>query len=385
MTTGLSTAPTAALATARGPIVPLVSLSRRHAEVARELHEAFARVVRRSTFVLGEEVERFESEFAAAVGVRECVGVASGMAALTLSMRAAGIGPGDEVIVPAHTFIASALAIVHAGATPVFCDVEAGTGLIDPAAAAAVVSRRTAAILAVHLYGQACEMDALRALADRHGLIVLEDAAQAHGATYRGRAVGSLGAAAAFSFYPSKNLGALGDAGAICTDDRDLADRARCLRHVGQRRRGEHVMVGYNERLDGLQAAFLSALLPRLGAGNRARREHAAHYRDGLAADVLLAERDHTPCVYHLFPVRSAERGRVRMRLAELGIETGVHYAPAAHRHPAWDGVLAPLRGEAPEAEAWAREELSLPMFAELEPSEVERVIAACVELGVGV
>jgi dTDP-3-amino-3,4,6-trideoxy-alpha-D-glucose transaminase len=370
--------PAAALATAPHRLVPLVDLDRQHAALARELEIAFDRVVRRSAFVLGEEVERFEAEFAATCGVRDCVGVASGMAALSIALQAAGIGRGDEVIVPGHTFIASALAVVHAGATPIFCDVEDGTGLIDPASAAAVVGERTAAILAVHLYGQACEMDALHALARRHGLLIFEDAAQAHGATYRGRTVGSLGTAAGFSFYPSKNLGALGDAGAICTDDRELAERARRLRHVGQRRRGEHVDVGYNERLDGLQAALLSVKLPHLGAGNRARREHAATYRDGLGALRLLEERDHTPCVYHLFPVRSRHRDDARFALAAHGIDTGVHYAPAAFAHPAWEGVLPPLRVELPVAEAWAREELSLPMFPELEPREVDRVVAAC-------
>src|SRR6185437_2835660 len=188
---------------------------------------------------------------------RHCVGVASGTAALSLMLEAYGIGPGDEVIVPAHTFIASALAVAHVGATPVLCDVLDGTGLIDPAAARASVGPRTAAILAVHLYGQACDMDAIHSFAGPRGLLVLEDAAQAHGATYHGRRVGSLGDAAAFSFYPSKNLGALGDGGAICTDDDVLAGRLRRLRNLGQRAKGEHVELGYNERLDGLQAALL--------------------------------------------------------------------------------------------------------------------------------
>src|SRR5439155_913049 len=180
-------------------------------------------------------------------------------------LQAAGIGPGDEVIVPAHTFIASALGPLHAGATPVACDVEDGTGLLDPEAAAAVIGPRTAAIVAVHLYGQACDMDALGALARRHGLLLVEDAAQAHGACWRGRPVGSLGDAACFSFYPSKNLGALGDGGAICTGDDELADAAARLRHVGQRSKGEHVVAGFNERLDALQAALLRVKLPHLG------------------------------------------------------------------------------------------------------------------------
>jgi len=362
-------------------VVPFVALQRQHAALGHQLAEAFDRVVNDSAFVLGDEVARFEAEFAAACGVAECVGVASGTAALTVAMKAAGIGPGDEVIVPAHTFIASVLGVLHTGATPVFCDVEQGTGLIDPDSAAAVLTQRTAAILAVHLYGQASEMDALCALGRRHGVLVVEDAAQAHGATYCGRSVGALGTVAAFSFYPTKNLGALGDAGAVCTDDAEIARRARRLRDLGQRRKGEHVEVGFNERLDGLQAAFLRAKLPHLDTANRARREHAAAYRHGLTGFRLLEERDHTPSVNHLFPVRVNDRDAARAHLAARGIETGVHYTPAAHEHPAWDAVLPPPRIELPAACAWAREELSLPMFAELRPAEIERVIEACTEL----
>jgi dTDP-3-amino-3,4,6-trideoxy-alpha-D-glucose transaminase len=361
--------------------VPFMALERQHAALGRELTAAFERVARRSTFVLGVEVERFEHEFAAACGVACCVGVASGTAALTLAMKAAGIGPGDEVIVPAHTFIASVLAVVHAGATPVFCDVEPGTGLIDPTSAAAAVTERTAAVLAVHLYGQACEMDALGELARHRGLLVVEDAAQAHGAGYRGRCVGSLGTVAAFSFYPSKNLGALGDAGAICTDDPEIARRARQLRHLGQRRKNEHVEVGYNERLDGLQAAFLRAKLPHLDDFNRARRACAELYRDGLRAVRLLEERDHTPSVNHVFPMRVARRDLARAHLAARGIETAIHYPTAAHCHPAWEGVLAAPRMDLPAASAWAREELSLPMFPELREQEIEWVLDACADL----
>jgi dTDP-4-amino-4,6-dideoxygalactose transaminase len=363
------------------PGVPFVALERQHEAVRHDLAAAFDRVVASSGFVLSDEVDRFESEFAAACDVGACVGVASGTAAVALALKAACVGPGDEVIVPALTFIASALGVLHAGATPVFCDVEPDTALIDASSAAAVVTPRTAAIVAVHLYGQACEMDAVRALGRRHGLLVVEDAAQAHGATYRGRPVGSLGTVAAFSFYPTKNLGALGDAGAVCTDDPEIARRARRLRNLGQRRKGEHVDVGYNERLDGLQAAFLRAKIPHLDDMNRARREHAAEYRRGLGNVPglrLLEERDHTPSVNHLFPVRVDDRDAVRACLSELGIATGVHYAPAAHEHPAWSEVLAPPPMELPVACAWARDELSLPMFAELRPHEIERVVTAC-------
>jgi dTDP-3-amino-3,4,6-trideoxy-alpha-D-glucose transaminase len=357
--------------------VRFVTLDRQHETLEYELKETFARVLAASAFTLGTEVEEFETEFAAYCGVEHCVGVASGTAALSLILTASGIGPGDEVIVPAHTFIASALGVAHAGATPVLCDVQADTGLIDPKSVAELIGPRTAAIIAVHLYGQACDMDALADLAAPHGILVFEDAAQAHGARYRARPVGSLGAAAGFSFYPSKNLGALGDGGAICTDDAGLAQRVRQLRNLGQRRKGEHVEVGFNERLDGLQAALLRVKLPHLDAWNAARREHAAAYRERLPDYVrVLGERDFSPCVYHLFPVRLANRDNVGAALAELNIETGVHYGTAMHRHPAWEGQ--PMRhGEVPEAEAWAAEELSLPMHPDLEPAEIELVADA--------
>jgi dTDP-4-amino-4,6-dideoxygalactose transaminase len=331
-------------------------------------------------FILGVEVEAFELEFAAYCEARECVGVASGTAALALALIAAGIGRGDEVVVPGHTFIASALAVMHAGATPVFCDVDRATGLLDPESAGAAIGPRTAAIVAVHLYGQACEMERISALARLHGLFVLEDAAQAHGATCDGSRVGSLGDAAAFSFYPSKNLGALGDGGAVCTQDAGLAARLRELRDLGRRGKGEHVGVGYNERLDGLQAALLRVKLAHLDGWNAARRRHAAHLRAELPPELtLLGERPETPCVYHLFPVRHAERDRVVGLLRQRGIRVGLHYSTAAHRHPAFDQLPARSRPlELPESEAWAREELSLPMCAELTDAELERVVAAC-------
>jgi dTDP-3-amino-3,4,6-trideoxy-alpha-D-glucose transaminase len=363
--------------------VPFVALERAHAALAEELRAAFDRVARRSSFILGEEVERFEGEFAEFCSVEHCVGVASGTAALTIALIAAGIGAGDDVIVPAHTFIASALAVVHAGATPVFCDVERDTGLIDPDSAAAVVGPNTAAILPVHLYGQACDMDAVCALARRHGLLVLEDAAQAHGATHRGRPAGGLGDAAAFSFYPSKNLGALGDGGAICTRDGQLAERARRIRDLGQRSKGDHVELGFNERLDGLQAALLRVKLPHLADGNRARRRHAGLYRDALADEILLTERPETPSVYHVFPILVRDRDELAASLAHAGISTGVHYGLAASDHPVWRGVDH-SGSELDTARHWAAHELSLPMFPELEDAEIRRVANACAGLGLG-
>lgn len=358
--------------------VPFADLRAQHEALAPQLTSAFQRVVAASAFTLGEEVECFEAEWAAFCGARHCVGVASGTAALTLALRAAGVGPGDEVIVPAHTFIATALAVRHAGARPVFCDVEEATGLIDVAAAQAAVTSRTAAIIPVHLYGQPADMPAVSDLARRHDLLVLEDAAQAHGATLGGRRTGSLGDAAAFSFYPSKNLGALGDGGAICTGDAGLAERARALRNLGQRRRGEHTFAGSNERLDGLQAAFLRAKLPHVSAFNASRRHHAGVLRERLARRVrVLPERSGAECVYHLFPVRVADREALRDTLRAAGIETGVHYAPAVHEQPPFRDPGSPAP-DLPVATAWSREELSLPMFAELRPEQVEHVAATC-------
>jgi dTDP-4-amino-4,6-dideoxygalactose transaminase len=360
--------------------VPFVGLARQHAAMKDELLAAFERVVGSDAFILGVEVEAFEREFAAYCEAPQCVGVASGTDALALALIAAGIGPGDEVIVPAHTFIASALGVLHAGAKPVFCDVERDTGLIDPDGIEEVVSHRTAAVIAVHLYGQACDMQRINSVAARRDLFVLEDAAQAHGATYDGRPVGSLGDAAAFSFYPSKNLGALGDGGAVCTADAELAARVRELRNLGQRGKGEHAVIGYNARLDGLQAALLRVKLPHLDGWNAARRRHAESLRAGLPEELaVLPERPRASDVYHLFPVRHPARDCLAGLLRADGIQVGMHYTPAAHRHRAFDGLPASARPlELPESEAWAQEELSLPMFPELDDRELERMLCAC-------
>jgi dTDP-3-amino-3,4,6-trideoxy-alpha-D-glucose transaminase len=358
--------------------VPFLDLSRHHAPLAVELRAAFDRVLGASSFILGDEVERFEDEFASYCGVAHCVGVASGTAALILILEAAGIGRGDEVVVPAHTFAATAMAVVHVGATPVCADVEPGTGLIDVEAARAAVGPRTAAILPVHLYGQVCAMDELRDLADRAGLALFEDAAQAHGARHQLGRAGSLGRAGAFSFYPSKNLGALGDGGAICTDDPGLAAAARRLRDLG-RHDGSHEVAGYNERLDGLQAAFLAIKLRHLEAWNQARRAAASRYRENLSGVVeLLDDRPGGSSIYHLFPVRVPDREELRRALAARGIATGVHYPAALPDQPS----LPMLQGtDAPVARDWAARELSLPMFPELSCEEIDAVSAAIVDL----
>ncbi len=352
--------------------IPLTDLHQQHEAVRDELGAAFERVVDASGFILGTEVERFEEAFAAYCGVRYCVGVASGTAALTLAMLAAGVRPGDEVIVPAHTFMASALGVIHAGAVPVLCDVEDGTGLIDIDSAAALVGDRTVAVLPVHLYGQLCDMEALNAFAERCGLMIFEDAAQAHGATGHGGRAGSFGVAAAFSFYPSKNLGALGDGGGVTTDDPEIAARVRALRDLGQRAKNEHVAAGFNERLDGLQAALLNVKLPHLDEWNAARRERAAAYREALAETVRLLE-DRGSCVYHLFPVRAPGRDDLAAALDAAGIASGVHYTPALHRQPALAGRVR-CAESLPGAEAWAREEISLPLFPEIQESQIRRI-----------
>jgi dTDP-3-amino-3,4,6-trideoxy-alpha-D-glucose transaminase len=357
--------------------VRFAALDLQHEPIRDELLAAFDRLLGSSAFTLGTELEQFENDFAQYSETEHCVGVSSGTSALELMLRGYDIGPGDEVIVPAHTFIASALAVAFTGATPVLCDVDEGTGLIDPEAARAVVGPKTAAILAVHLYGQCCDMDAITDLAQSKGLLVLEDAAQAAGALYRGRRTGSLGNAAGFSFYPGKNLGALGDGGAVCTNDEVLAARLRSLRNLGQRIKGEHAELAGNERLDGLQAALLAVKLPHLDGWNDARRECAAQYREALSSDIrLLEEREESPCTYHLFPTRFPNRDEIAGILSAAGIETGVHYGKAVHEHHAWTGHPI-VFGDLPVAEAWAAEELSLPMHPDLTESEIERVAGA--------
>jgi dTDP-4-amino-4,6-dideoxygalactose transaminase len=358
--------------------VPFVDLGRQHAQLEGLLREAFDRIVNDGQFILGDTVERFEAAFAHYCGVEHCVGVASGTAALTLMLQAGGIGPGDEVIVPAHTFLATALAAVHVGASPVCVDVDRGTGLIDVDAVRAAIGPRTAAIIAVHLYGQICRMDELHSLAAQAGLAVFEDAAQAHGATYRRRRAGSLGRASAFSFYPSKNLGALGDAGAICTNDAQLADTARSLRDLGRRNR-DHILAGYNERLDTLQAAFLTVKLDRLDGWNEQRRRHAAAYRERLDGGLELpAEEPDGSAVYHLFAVRSEDRDALAGALRSRGIATGIHYPRSLPDQPA----LPMLHGtDAPVARDWAARELSLPMFPGLTEAEIDAVCVSVMGL----
>jgi dTDP-4-amino-4,6-dideoxygalactose transaminase len=357
------------------PAVPFVDLDPMHLEVAAEIEAAMAATVRRGDFILGEELVRFEEDFAAYCGARHAIGVASGTAALQIAVLALGIDRGAEIIVPAHTYIASALGPLHAGLTPIPCEVDEATGLIDPDAAAAAVTDRTAAILAVHLYGQVCDPEPLRALASSRGIALIEDAAQAHGASFGTERAGAIGDVAAFSFYPSKNLGAFGDGGCVTTDDDDVAELARRWRNLGQRGKNEHVVAGMNERLDTLQAGVLRIKLRRLDAWNDARRDASRVYRDRLAGSGIhvLPEREGANDVYHLFPVLLAERDRIGRDLGSQGIGTGVHYPLALHEQPpfASSGAAFPI------AERWAREELSLPMFPGLAAPAIERVVSA--------
>jgi dTDP-4-amino-4,6-dideoxygalactose transaminase len=300
-------------------MIPLLDLGRLHASIADQLTAAQTRVTARNQLILGPEVEAFEREFAAYCGTGECVGVSNGLDALTLALRAADVGLNDEVIVPAHTHIATWLAVSHTGATPVPVEVRADTCLIDPVAIEAAITPRTKAIVAVHLYGQTADMNAIMKIAQRHSLFVLEDASQAHGARCAGKTAGSLGHAAAFSFYPSKNLGALGDGGAVTTNDNKLAARLRRLRNYGAVERDVYEVAGYNARLDELQAAFLRIKLSYLDKWNALRSVRAKQYLDALAPlapalqmPITAPEMDH---VWHLFTVRSAQRDALRAAL----------------------------------------------------------------------
>jgi dTDP-4-amino-4,6-dideoxygalactose transaminase len=358
--------------------IPFVDLGRQHAQIRDEIDAAMAEVIDDGAFILGPDVELFEAEWADFCEADHGVGVASGTAAIDLVLEALKVGAGDEVIVPANTFVATAFPVVHRGATPVFVDCDPVTATIDLDAVTQAVTSRTRAVIAVHLYGQPADIDPLVELGAQHGFDVLEDACQAHGARYRGRRVGALGRAGCFSFYPSKNLGALGDGGAIVTNDAQLADRLRKLRDLGQARKYEHVLQGHNERLDTLQAAVLRVKLRHLDQWNEARRQHASQYADQLGRSGLLLPKtvDGREHVWHLYVVRSPERDALRVALDAEGIRTGLHYPVPVHLQGAF-ASLGYDAGAFPIAEQWSREGLSLPMFAELEESEVEAVASA--------
>ena len=346
-----------------GPTVPFLDLARLHARVRTDLDGAYRRVMNAGRWIQGSEVEAFESEFATYCGARHCIGVGNGLDALHSILRGYEIAAGDEVIVPAATFVATWLAVTHAGARPVPVDVDPDTHSIDPTGIEAAIGPRTRAIVAVHLYGRVADMVRIRAIAQRHRLVVIEDAAQAHGAEQGGRRSGTLGLAAAFSFYPSKNLGALGDAGAVVTDDDALADKIRMLRNYGGIRKYEHHALGLNTRLDELQAAFLRAKLKYLDAWNENRRKIAEHYlatirNPAVTLPASAGVREHA---WHLFVVRTRVRDALREHLAQHGIATQIHYPRPPHLLEAY-AEHGFGEGAFPTAEYLASEVLSLPM-----------------------
>jgi dTDP-4-amino-4,6-dideoxygalactose transaminase len=353
------------------PLIPFIDL--RPGEDDGAIRAAVARVIERGWFVLGPEVEAFESEFARESGARHAVGVANGTDALALILRGLGIGAGDEVIVPAMTAAYTALAVLIAGARPVIADVAPDTLTIDPRSAESLVTSRTAAVLPVHLYGQPADMDEIRALAARHDIAIVEDCCQAHLATARGMPVGTIGAAGAFSFYPTKNLGALGDGGAVLTDDSALAERLRRLRNGGQADRYHHVEAGVNSRLDEMQAAILRARLPWLRGWTERRRALAAAYRRALPETLSMHQRD-AGHVYHLFPIRSASRDALQSHLKGAGIETLIHYPASLGQQDAFAGREPTA---CPVADRAAREVLSLPLNPRLTDHDVARVAGA--------
>ena len=353
-------------------MIPLVDLAAQHREIAGEVDEGFASVAARTAFILGDEVGHFEREFADFVGVEHCVGVANGTDALELVLRAIGVGAGDEVVVPANTFVATALAVVRAGATPVFVDCDPVHHLID--AAKLPLGPRTKAILAVHLYGQMAPMEALAAAAP--GVTLLEDAAQAHGATRLGRQAGTLGLVAGTSFYPGKNLGAYGDGGAVLTGSGEVADKVRALRNYGSTTKYHHPALGMNSRLDTLQAVVLRAKLKRLAAWNEARRAAARRYDDllarlpGVGLPRTAPGNEH---VWHLYVVRVPRRDQVMSRLIAAGIGAGVHYPIPLHLQGAF-AHLGHVPGDFPVAERAAAEVLSLPLFPHITAEQQAQV-----------
>jgi dTDP-4-amino-4,6-dideoxygalactose transaminase len=355
--------------------VPYLDLRAQYRGIKAEIDAAIAGVLDSCQFVLGSEVVRFEEEFARYSGASECIALNSGTSALHLALLAAGVGAGDEVITVPFTFVASVAAVLYAGARPVLVDIEPRTFNMDPAAIEAAITSRTKVILPVHLYGQTADMDPILEIARRHSLIVIEDAAQAHGAEYKGRRAGSIGDIACFSFYPAKNLGAYGEGGAVTTNNATYAKTVRMLRDWGQDRKYHHVLRGFNYRMEGLQGAILRVKLRHLEQWTERRRAFARAYNQALAEyDVERpAEMPWARHVYHLYTVRSKDRDGLQKALLEEGIQTAVHYAEPVHVQPAYSD-LGYARGAFPEAEQAAGEVLSLPMYPEMTDEQIQQV-----------
>ncbi|OGG46581.1 MAG: erythromycin biosynthesis sensory transduction protein eryC1 [Candidatus Handelsmanbacteria bacterium RIFCSPLOWO2_12_FULL_64_10] len=359
-------------------MIPFGDLARQYRAMKGEIDRAVARVLERGWYILGEKVEQFEAAFAHSCGARHAVGVGSGVEALHLSLVACGVGPGDEVITVSNTAVPTASAVSFAGATPVLVDVDPVTYTLDPEQVEDRITPRTKAVLPVHLYGQCADMDPLLEIARRRGLYVIEDCAQAHGAVYRWRKAGTLGDAGCFSFYPSKNLGAIGDGGLITTNDAGLAERLKQLRNYGQERRYYHKIKGFNSRLDELQAAVLLAKLPHLDAWNERRRAIAQTYTEGLREAYVVppSEAPDRRHIYHLYVIRVNERDRFQERMQELGVQTVIHYPVPIHRQEAY----SELRDQArflTQTDQFASQIVSLPIFPELTDEEVGAVIEA--------
>jgi len=357
------------------PQVPFVDLGAQYRTIEGEIGEATSRVIQQSDFILGREVSLFEEEFAAFCEAKYAIGVDSGTSALELALRAYDIGPGDEVITAANSFIASALAISHAGARPILVDVDPSTYTVDVSAIEKAITPRTKAVIPVHLYGHPAHMNPIRELADKHGLVIIEDACQAHGTRYKGRRAGSLGHAAAFSFYPGKNLGAYGDGGIVVTNDRGIARRLEMLRNYGQKEKYQHLFRGYNRRLDTLQAAVLRVKLRYLEKWNAARRWNAVLYHKFLDGCGLLlpGEAPGAESVWHLYVIRAEQRDALKEHLISRGISASVHYPIPIHVQPAYLD-LGYKKGDFPVTESCAHQVLSLPMYAEISQDQIEYV-----------
>ncbi|MFY9730095.1 MAG: DegT/DnrJ/EryC1/StrS family aminotransferase [Candidatus Acidiferrales bacterium] len=362
--------------------VPLLDLKAEYHELREQILPALDRVCENSAFVLGEEVEQFEREFASYCDVKHCVALSSGTAALHLGLLALGVQPGDEVITSPNTFLATAEAITYCGARPVFVDIDPATANLDPARIERAVTPRTRAIIPIHLYGRPADMDAIRSIAEKLKLLVLEDAAQAHGAKYRGRRVGGLGHAAAFSFYPSKNLGAYGEGGALTTNDDSIAKYARAARSHGQTARYEHEFVGYNYRMQGFQGAVLRIKLRYLDRWTARRQEIAREYRRVLASAKLGMPTDppQDECVYHQFVIYVTNRNSVISQLADREIETAIHYPKPLHLQPAYSSLAYP-RCSFPIAERACERVLSLPIYPRMAAEQVAHVANAVLEI----
>jgi dTDP-4-amino-4,6-dideoxygalactose transaminase len=356
--------------------IDFVDLKAQYAAIGPEVDQAIHRVIASADFILGNEVDLFEQEFAAYCGVNHAVGVDSGMSALELALRVHDLGEGDEVITVSHTFSATAFAISATGARPVFVEVDDRTYNMNPDLIEAAITSRTKAILPVHLYGQPADIDEISRLARKHNLLLIEDACQAHGASYAGKRVGSFDDAAAFSFYPGKNLGAYGDGGMIVTNDAKVAEKLRILRNCGQKEKYKHVIVGFNRRLDNLQAAVLRVKLPHLDAWNEARRNAARLYNDFLKDDpriVTPAEGENRTHVYHLYVIQHPNRDGLMANLREHGISAGLHYPTPVHLQPCYEFLNVP-RGSLPITESLASRVISLPMYPELTREQIEFV-----------